>query len=181
MKVEKTSLEGVLLIKPELFSDGQGEVSLDPRGAFIEIYNESKYKIQGIDIAFVEDDISISQKDVLRGLHANNETWKLMTCLHGKIFFVAVDCRKEAATFGKWESFDLNDENKWRILVPPMYGCGYLALAEKIIFQYKQSTYYSPGTQSAYRWDDPKFGIHWPVKNPILSPRDASVAYIDAK
>ena len=181
MNVEKTSLEGVLLIKPEPVAAGKGEFSEDLRGFFLETYNESKYKNHGIDINFIEDDTSVSTKNVLRGIHGNSETWKLVSCIHGKIFFVAVNCDKESPAFGKWESFDLSDENHWRVLVPPMYGSAYLALTDKVIFQYKQSSYYNPAGQFAYRWDDPKFGINWPVENPILSSRDAGTKYIDTK
>lgn len=173
MKIEETSLEGVLLIKPELFED--------ERGCFLETYNKSKYGDLGIDINFVEDDISISKKNVLRGIHGNNETWKLISCVHGKIFFVAVNCDKESPEFGKWESFDLNDENHWRVLLPPMYGNGYLSLTDKTIVQYKQSSYYNPAGQFTYRWNDSKFGINWPVKNPILALRDSGAKYIDAE
>ena len=139
MKVEKTSLDGVLLIKPEPVADGRGEFSEDMRGFFLETYNESKYKDLGVDIHFVEDDISISKKDVLRGIHGNSETWKLTSCTYGKIFFVVVNCDKESPSFGEWESFDLSDENHWHVLVPPMYGNAYLVLTDKAIFQYKRS------------------------------------------
>jgi dTDP-4-dehydrorhamnose 3,5-epimerase len=174
MKVEKTSLEGVLLIKPESLRDGEGEIFKDMRGVFFETYSEAKYKNLGINVHFVEDDISISRKNVLRGMHGNDRTWKLISCLYGKVFFVALNCDEKSAAFGKWESFNLNDENRWRILVPPMYGSGYLALTDKIILQYKQSEYYKPEGQFTYRWNDPRFNISWPVKNPILSARDAT-------
>ena len=181
MKVEKTSLDGVLLIKPELVADGKGEFSTDARGFFVETYNELKYKDLGVDIHFVEDDISISNKDVLRGIHGNGVTWKLVSCIYGKLFFVVVNCDKESPAFGKWESFDLNDENHWCVLVPPMHGNAYLVLSDKAIFQYKQSSYYDQKTQFAYKWDDSAFNIHWPIENPILSPRDAGTKYIGAQ
>lgn len=174
MRVEKTSLDGVLLIKPEPFHNGNGEFFEDERGLFIETYNEVKYRNSGIDINFLEDDNSISKKDVLRGMHGDDRTWKLISCLYGKIFFVAINCDEKSAAFGKWESFDLNDENHWRVLVPPMHASGYLALTEKIIVQYKQSESYKPGGQFSYKWDDTRFNIPWPIKNPILSPRDAA-------
>jgi len=180
MKVEKTSLEGVLLIKPEPVADGKGEFHADQRGVFLETYNESKYKDLGIDTHFVEDDISVSNKNVLRGIHGNSETWKLISCIHGKVFFVAINCDKQSSMFGKWESFDLNNENHWLVLIPPMYGSSYLTLTDKAVVQYKQSSYYNPETQFAYKWDDPAFNINWPIENPILSPRDAGTKYIDA-
>ena len=180
MKIEETSLQGVLLIKPEPSSGVDGELFEDERGYFLETYNKSKYKNQGIDISFVEDDISVSKKDVLRGIHGDDKRWKLISCVHGEIFFVAVNCDKKSPAFGKWESFNLNNENHWRVLVPPMYGSAYLALTDKAICQYKQSSYYNPKTQFSYKWDEPTFNINWPVENPILSPRDAGTKFIDA-
>jgi len=175
MKVEKTKLEGVLLIKPELISDNEsGEIFEDIRGSFTEIYNDIKYKNFGVNIDFVEDDISISKKDVLRGMHGDNKTWKLITCLYGKIFFVAINGDENSSNFGIWESFNLNGKNKWHILVPPMYASGYLALTDKIIVHYKQSQHYIRGTQFTYKWDDPRFNIPWPIKKPILTVRDAT-------
>ncbi len=173
MKIERTSLEGVLLLKPEPAANGQGEFHEDARGGFLETYNELKYKNLGVGVHFVEDDISISKKDVLRGMHGDNRTWKLVSCLFGKVLFVAANCDERSPDFGKWESFELSEENHWRVLVPPMFGSGYLALTGKVIFQYKQSAYYNPEGQFTYKWNDPRFGISWPVENPILSARDA--------
>jgi len=180
MKVEQTSLDGVVLIKPELFSQGDGELSHDERGMYLEIYNVAKYKKHGIDLDFVEDDVSVSKKDVLRGIHGNNKTWKLVSCVHGQIFFVVVNCDSSSSSFGKWESFDLSDSNHYQVLVPPKYGNGYLALTDKVIFHYKQSSYYDRSGQFSYRWDDPKFRIDWPIKSPILSERDSNAKYIDS-
>jgi len=163
-----------LLIKPEPFNNGQGEFFADMRGEFVETYNKVKYNNLGISTDFIEDDISISKKDVLRGIHGDNRTWKLISCLYGKIFFVAVNCDEKSPDFGKWESFNLNDENHWAVFVPPMHGSGYLALTEKAILHYKQSESYKPGGQFTYKWDDPRFNIAWPIKNPILSDRDAA-------
>ncbi len=164
MEIVKTKLEGVLLIKPDIFEDF--------RGTFVETYNEEAYKKNGIGIHFVQDDVSTSLHNVLRGIHGDNKTWKLISCLDGEIYSVIVNCNKESKQFGAWESFPLSGANRWQILVPPKFGNAYLALSKKIIFQYKQSGYYEPGTQFTYRWDDPLFKILWPTKNPILSRRD---------
>ena len=166
IEVCKTGLETVLLIKPSVFTDHRGE--------YIETYNEELYKKHGISIKFVQDDISISYKNVLRGIHGDEETWKLVSCLHGKIYYVVVNCDKNSNNFGKWQSFELSDENRHQILIPPKHGGALLALTDKIIFYYKQSTYYNPGSQFTYKWDDPRFNISWPVDNPILSERDKS-------
>ena len=174
MLIKKTQLEGVLIITPETSS---GEVFLDERGSFIEAYHESKYKSHDIGIHFVEDDISISRKNVLRGIHVSSKTWKLISCLKGKALYAVVNCDKASEDFGKWESFELNNSNHSSIFVPPMHGSSYLALTDITIY-YKQSTHYDPKSQFTYRWDEPRFGIKWPIKEPILSPRDASAEFI---
>lgn len=164
MKVKKTKLEGVLLIQPEVFED--------IRGYYIETYNEKLYARKGVSIKFVEDDISVSKRNVLRGIHGDDETWKLVSCLYGRFYFVVVNCDSKSKDFGKWQSFILSDKNRLQVLVPPKYGNGHLVLSEKTIFHYKQSAYYNPGNQFTYKWNDPGLKISWPIKNPILSKRD---------
>ncbi|MBN2406676.1 MAG: dTDP-4-dehydrorhamnose 3,5-epimerase family protein [Elusimicrobia bacterium] len=170
IKVEKTELEGVLLIKPDFFKDHRGE--------YIEIYNEKLYKEKGINIDFVEDDISISRKNVIKGVHGNQSTWKLISCLHGKIHLVVINYDEKSEGFGKWQAFVLSEENKHQVLVPPKHGNGHLCLSNKSIFHYKQSTYYDPDSQFTIKWNDPKFNMRWPVKNPILSKRDEEGGYV---
>jgi dTDP-4-dehydrorhamnose 3,5-epimerase len=170
MEVVKTELEGVLLIKPAIFEDHRGE--------YAEIYNRNMYKANGIDVEFVQDDISISSKNVLRGIHGDDETWKLVTCLLGSFYLVIINCDKTSAEFGKWQSFILTDRNKQQVLVPPKHGVAHLALSDKIIFYYKQSTYYNPNKQFTYKWNDPTFKIWWPIKDPILSRRDEAGYYV---
>ncbi len=164
LKIEETTLEGVLTIQPYVFEDHRGE--------FVETYNEKIYKAAGIDFRFVQDDISISTHNVLRGIHGDQSTYKLLSCLHGKLYFVVVNCDTNSEQFGKWESFIISDINRMQVLVPPKFGNGYLVLSGKGIFQYKQSTYYNRAGQFTYKWNDPKFNIWWPVKDPILSLRD---------
>ena len=170
MKVDKTKLDGVLLVKPEVFEDHRGE--------YVEIYNEDLYRKNGISIKFLQDDISVSTKHVLRGIHGDLETWKLISCLYGKFYLVVVNCDTGSKDFGKWQAFVLSDRNRHQILVPPKYGNGHLILSDKAIFHYKQSTYYDPTKQFTYKWDDPKLNIWWPVKNPILSQRDEVGYYV---
>lgn len=164
IKVKKTKLKGVLQIIPDAF--------LDHRGRFIETYNEKLYKENGINVDFVQDNISRSKKNVLRGIHGDRETFKLVSCVYGKLFFVVVNCKEESKDFGKWQSFELSDESRIQIFVPPLHGIAYLVRSREAIFTYKQSTYFVPGRQFTYRWDTPKFKIKWPIKNPILSERD---------
>lgn len=161
IRVSKTDLEGVLLVKLNVFEDF--------RGHFTELYNERVYE-EHLDMKFVEDDISVSRQNVLRGIHADSGAWKLLTCLYGCIYVVIVAVDTECENFGKWQAFTLLGENGVQILVPPKHGIGHLVLSEKAILHYKQSLYYDPKRQSTYRYDE--FGISWPVNNPILSRRD---------
>lgn len=178
MIVEKTNLDGVLLIKPEPAKGATGEYSEDHRGYYLETYNEAEFKKHGIDVHFVVDDMSSSKKGVLRGIHGDKKTWKLISCHLGEFFFVVVNCNAESPDFGRWESFVLNDTNHWQVLVPPRYGNAHLALTDRILFHYKQSEYYDPDSQFSCRWDDPAFGIDWPIKDPILSERDSTSKYV---
>jgi len=164
MKIQKEKLSGLLLIKPDVFEDHRGE--------YVEMYNERLYKESGVSITFVQDDISVSSKHVLRGIHGDKTTWKLVSCLYGKFYLVVLDYNPDSPDFGKWRSFVLSDRNRHQVLVPPFFGNGHLVLSNVAIFHYKQSTYYDRQGQFTIRWDDPTFGIWWPVKNPILSLRD---------
>ena len=174
MKISTTRLDGVLLITPEPAVSGVGELSSDLRGHFAETYNEEKYRAAGIATKFVEDDLSTSKKNVLRGMHGDDRTWKLITCVYGKIYFVALSGKEGAPGFGEWQSFELSDENKLRILVPPYYASGHAVLSDTAVVAYKQSEYFKPGGQFSYKWNDPRFTIDWPVTDPIMSARDAS-------
>lgn len=165
MKVSKTKLKGVLKIQLDPFRDH--------RGAYLEIYDDALYRKLGISVKFVQDDYSRSFKRVLRGFHGDNKTWKLITCPFGRIYLVVVNADRKSKDFGKWESFVLSDEDHIQILVPPKHGLAHLVLSDEAIFHYKQSTHYDPKNQFTYRWDDKRFCVRWPVKNPILSRRDA--------
>jgi len=164
MKVSETKLKGVLLIELDTFEDHRGE--------YVETYNESLYQRHGIDLRFVQDDISVSHHRVLRGIHGDSTTWKLISCLFGRFYFVVVNCDSESPEFGKWQAFTLSDRNRLQVLVPPLYGNAHLVLSTQTIFHYKQTTYYNPRTQFTYKWDDPRFNIWWPFRNPIVSQRD---------
>lgn len=171
MEVIKTKMEGVLRIKLD--------VSEDFRGQYVETYNEKLYRSKGIDIKFIQDDISVSSKGVLRGIHGDEETWKLISCHYGKFYLVVVNCDKESSEFGKWESFVLSDTNREQVLVPPKHGNGHLVLTDQAIFHYKQNTYYNPKLQFTYKWNDPQLNIWWPNEIPILSRRDEIGHFID--
>lgn len=178
MEVLSTNLKDVLLIKPHIHEDF--------RGQYIELYKDKDYREAikektGQEINFVEDNLSTSSKGILRGIHGDDKTWKLISCLRGNIYVVVVDCDKESSNYGKWQSFDLSEKNRHQILVPPKYGLGHLVMSEEAFFHYKESEYYNPKTlkQFTYRFDDPLFKIWWPIKNPILSRRDDAISQID--
>ena len=168
MNVEKTALDGVLLITPPtLFEDWRGE--------YVETYNEQLYREHGIDVPFVQDDISVSDKHVLRGLHGDATTWKLISCLHGKFYLVVVNNDSASSQYRKWTSFVLSDTNRKQVLIPPKFGNGHLVLSDKAIFHYKQNTYYDRAGQFTLLWNDPDLGLWWPVPNPLVSRRDAGL------
>ena len=165
MEVSKAKLDGVLLIKPPTVFE-------DFRGSYVETYNEKQYAEAGITIKFVQDDISTSRRNVLRGIHGDRETWKLISCLHGEFYLVVLNYDSESPQFGLWEGFTLSDRNRLQVLVPPKFGNGHAVLSESAIFHYKQSTYYNRATQFTVLWNDPRFEIRWPIEKPILSNRD---------
>ena len=165
MEVSDTSLDGLLLIKPPTVFE-------DFRGSYVETYNRKLYQEAGITVDFVQDDISVSTRHVLRGIHGDAETWKLVSCLQGRFYLVAVNWDEASPQYGQWESFELSEENHLQVLIPPRFGNGHVVLSDRAIFHYKQSTYYSRTGQFTLHWNDPKLNIRWPVKEPILSKRD---------
>lgn len=168
MEFQKTKLDGVLIIKPDIAEDF--------RGTYVEVFNRElyakKFAEHGINVDFVCDARSTSSYGVLRGIHGDNKTYKLISCDFGRFYFVVLNCDESSSQYGQWESFVLTDANRHQVLVPPKFGNGHLALSEKITFCYKQSEYYDPKSQFSIRFDDPKFKIWWPIKNPLLSLRD---------
>jgi len=171
MTIVKTTLDGVLQIKLDSFEDH--------RGYYIETYNEELYKKNGINVNFIQDDISVSSKNVLRGIHGDQQTWKLISCLEGKFYLVVINNDKNSNQYMQWESFILSEQNRVQILVPPKFGNGHLVISKRAIFHYKQNTYYNPKGQFTICWNDPKYNIKWPIKNPILSKRDTLGHFID--
>jgi len=168
LSVTKTKLDGVLLIKaPTTFEDF--------RGTYVETYNQDLYQKAGVAVPFVQDDISTSTRHVLRGIHGDTETWKLVSCLHGKFYLVVLNYDQSSKQFGQWESFTLSDTNHLQVLIPPKFGNGHVVLSETAIFHYKQNTYYNRAGQFTVLWNDPRFKIWWPVQQPIISQRDAGI------
>lgn len=168
MKVSKTKLDNVLLIKPPTIFE-------DFRGTYVELYNDNIYRDAGIIVKFVQDDISVSSRHVLRGIHGDSETWKLVSCLYGKFYLVVVNWDKDSSQYGQWDSFVLSEQNRMQVLIPPKFGNGHLVLSEQAIFHYKQSTNYNREGQFTLHWNDPGLNIWWPIQNPIVSQRDEGI------
>ena len=164
MEVIESKLKGVKVIKPLVFEDFRGE--------YIETFNKEDYSKAGIDIEFIQDDISVSSYKVLRGIHGDEKTCKLVSCLHGSFYLVVLNNDPTSDQYLMWDSFTLSDKNRLQVFIPPKFGNGHLVLSEKAIFHYKQNTYYNQNVQFAYVWNDPNLKIWWPLKDPILSTRD---------
>lgn len=177
MKIAKTKLEGVLLFDLNPFEDFRGEyVELFREDLYLNNIQKSLrstvYEKDAEKLKFVEDDISTGVRGVLKGIHGDDKTWKLISCLYGKFYIVVVNCNKRSSDLGKWQGFTLSSVNRKQLLIPPHYGNGHLVLSDYDIYHYKQSAYYDPMNQFTIKWNDPKYNIWWPIKDPILSMRD---------
>ena len=166
MQVSKTPIDGLLIVEPKKFAD--------PRGVFYEVYSKSRYEQYGIP-SFVQDNHSVSKNGVLRGLHyqTNPGQGKLVRVTRGEVFDVAVDIRKQSPTYGKWWGLSLSDTNNLQLYIPIGFAHGFCVLSESAEVLYKCSDYYSPGNERGILWSDPDLAIDWPVKEPILSEKDA--------
>jgi len=158
-------LPGLQLIKPRLYKD--------ERGFFWESYRHPTYAKWNIP-DFVQDNISFSQKNVIRALHLQKEPGqaKLVQVLSGRIFDVAVDLRIGSPTFGQWEAVELDDVDRCQLFIPAGFAHGFCVLSENALVQYKVSSLYDPKTELSIRWNDPELNIAWPIDHPILSERD---------
>jgi dTDP-4-dehydrorhamnose 3,5-epimerase len=159
----------VLLLEPKVFKDH--------RGFFMELYSETRYRGAGMTENFVQDNLSVSIKNVVRGLHyqLNNPQGKLVSVLSGKALDVVVDIRRGSPHFGQWLSFELNDENCRQVYVPPGFAHGYCALSEKVIFHYQCTDYYRPDDEYSILWSDEDLGIAWQQQGEALvSPKDGA-------
>lgn len=172
--VESRKIQNLRIITPDIFHDFRGE--------YVCTFLKTAYKFrdeEGAPIEFLEDDISVSRQTVLRGLHGDAKTWKLIQCLVGDIYLVVADMRTSSKTYLNWESFAIGEQTRKQILVPAGCANGHLCLSKRCMFSYKQSqVYQGKGDQFTIRWDDPKLGIWWPVKDPLLSIRDAGAAFL---
>ncbi len=171
MKIKSTPLNDCYIIEPTIFEDD--------RGYFFEKYNERKFEeVTGLNGHFVQDNISKSSYGVLRGLHlqkGEHAQAKLVSCLEGKVFDVAVDLRENSSTFGQWFGIELTPENKLQLYVPRGFGHGFSVLSETAIFAYKCDNFYNKESEGGVLWNDVDINIDWqlPLEDVILSEKDA--------
>ena len=168
MKVTETDLPGVLLIEPDVFADD--------RGYFLETFRAERYAAAGIVGPFVQDNLSLSQRGVLRGLHFQNPTAqaKLIFVAQGEIHDVAVDVRAGSPTFGRWAGARLSGDNRCQFYIPEGFAHGFCALSDMARVVYKCTDRYDPAAELSVLWNDPDLAIAWPVESPMLSPKDAA-------
>ena len=167
MKVTESGIKGVFIIEPDVYKDD--------RGFFMETFHIERYrKLLGINLDFVQDNISRSSKNVLRGMHfqRNNPQGKIVKVSRGEILDVIVDLRKGSPTYGAWESFKLSEQNKLQVWIPPGFAHGFLVLSDSADFEYKCTEYYHPEDEHCLMWNDPEVAIDWPINDPILSEKD---------
>jgi dTDP-4-dehydrorhamnose 3,5-epimerase len=167
MEIVKTKISDLYIIKPRVFED--------ERGYFFESYNKQAFIQLGIDQNFVQDNESMSQKGVVRGLHFQRPPFaqgKLVRVMQGAVLDVAVDIRTGSPTYGEWVSVELTQHNKWMYWIPPGFAHGFSALEDNTVFFYKCTNVYNSESEGSIRWDDPDLNIDWKVKEPIVKERD---------
>ena len=164
MRIFDTALDGVKLIQPEIFEDF--------RGTNFESYNKKYYDV-ALNIDFVVDSISTSRRHTLRGIHGDNKTTKLVSCLYGTIHMLIINRDPDSSQYNRWFTTTLSDRNKYQLLIPPKFGNGHLVMSDEAVFSYKLSEYYDRASQFTIKWNDPMYDFIWPIKHPILSERDA--------
>jgi dTDP-4-dehydrorhamnose 3,5-epimerase len=170
-----TALTGVLIVEPDVFRD--------ERGFFLETFSRSKYLRGGIDCEFLQDNHSRSQRNTIRGLHAQRQhpQGKLVRVLIGSIFDVVVDIRRDSLTFLKWISVELSADNFRQIYVPPGFAHGICITSDVADIEYKCTDYYDPNDELRIAWNDPAIGIRWPIENPILSNKDRRASNLEGQ
>ena len=167
MNVSTTPLPGVLVVEPRVFGDA--------RGFFLETFHAGRYAEKGLPTTFVQDNWSRSAKGILRGLHFQNPKaqGKLVWCVRGAVYDVAVDVRVGSPHFGKWFGLELSEATKKQLWVPPGFAHGFCVLSDEADFVYKCTELYAPQNEQSVLWNDPALGIEWPVSAPALSGKDA--------
>jgi dTDP-4-dehydrorhamnose 3,5-epimerase len=164
---EKTSIDGLVVIKPRVFPD--------ERGFFMETFKASEFALNGIDLPFVQDNHSLSSKGVVRGLHfqkGESAQGKLIRVIAGSVWDVAVDCRPESKTFLSWFGIELSAENKTMFYIPPGFAHGFVTLEDNTQFLYKCTAEFNKMSEGGIKWNDPRIGIDWPLKDVQVSEKD---------
>ena len=167
MEILKTPLEGLLIIKPDVFED--------ERGYFFESFNSVKFATAGLELSFLQDNESMSKQGVLRGLHFQAPPFdqgKLVRVIRGAVIDVAVDIRKGSPSYGKWESVMLSGKNKWMYWIPAGFAHGFATLEDDTIFFYKCTNVYNKNSEGSICWNDPDLAIDWGIRNPVVSEKD---------
>ena len=174
MKVVQTALPGCVVVEPAVHGDA--------RGFFYEGWNHERYRQHGLDLRFVQSNVSSSSQGVLRGLHFQwpNPQGKLVSVLDGEVYDVAVDIRRGSPTFGRSAAVVLSGDNKRHFWVPEGFAHGFVVLSERALFSYLVTAAYDPACDAGIRWDDPALGIDWPVSAPLLSDKDAKAPFLGA-
>jgi dTDP-4-dehydrorhamnose 3,5-epimerase len=166
-------IPGLVIIEPRVFNDS--------RGFFLESYKKSDFLTNGINYDFVQDNHSLSKKNVIRGLHFQHSPkgqGKLVRVMKGSAWDVAVDIRKSSPTYRKWLAFELSETNNKMLFIPPGFAHGFAALTDDMHLMYKCTEEYDQGHDAGIRWNDPEIGVKWPVCNPVLSDKDAILPYL---
>ena len=174
MIFEELSIKGIILIKPTIFEDS--------RGSFIESYHIDKFNAGGIEDKFVQDNFVISNQNILRGMHYQEKfpQAKLVRCLRGRIFDVAIDVRTKSSTFGKWIGVELSEINNYQLYIPEGFAHGYYVMSEIAQVYYKCSNIYYPEYEKGIIWNDPNIKIIWPAENPCLSQKDKAFSSLES-
>ncbi len=170
----RTRIDDVVLIEPQVHGDD--------RGFLVETFRDDAWRDLGVELEFVQENHSRSGRDILRGLHFQIDPGqaKLVRCLRGRIWDVAVDLRSDSPTYRQWEAHELDDERHRQLLVPVGFAHGFCVLSDVADVAYKLSSHYDPATESGIAWDDPEVGVEWPVSEPILSERDTNAPTLSA-
>jgi dTDP-4-dehydrorhamnose 3,5-epimerase len=167
MEIIETKLKGLVVLKPKVFEDA--------RGYFFESYNRNAFLQAGLDLDFVQDNQSLSQKGVLRGLHFQNNPnaqGKLVRVIAGSVYDVAVDIRNDSPTYGQWFGLELTGKNKWMMYIPEGFAHGFATLEDDTVFSYKCTNFYNKASEDCILWNDPDIDIQWHIDNPLLSEKD---------
>lgn len=172
MQILQTKLPGAVIVEPDVFGDA--------RGFFLETWNSTRYSAAGLDMNFVQDNLSFSRQGTLRGLHFQNPNaqGKLVSVLVGEVYDVAVDIRRDSPTFAQWVGVRLSAENKWQFYIPPGFAHGFCVTSETAMLAYKCTSAYDAQADAGIRWNDPELGINWPITDPLLSEKDRLAPYL---